>query len=59
LYITAMDMNEPTQSRVSAGKTFLSKVLPDLKAIDIKAEIDMEVTAIEIQVVDDAPLDTD
>ena len=51
-YVMALDPNVGEACRTGAMKLFLSKVLPDLKSVDITADIDMEVRAIEIQVVD-------
>jgi hypothetical protein len=51
-YVMALDPNIGENARTGAMKLFLSKVLPDLKSVDIKADVDMEVRAIEIQVVD-------
>jgi hypothetical protein len=48
MYTTAMDLNEPTQSRVSAGKTFLAKFMPDLKAVDVDINGDMTLKAMEV-----------
>ena len=55
LYAVALDKNESTQSRVSAAKTYLSKTMPDLKAIELTGEVDLQITAIEIKVLDDSP----
>ena len=41
LYTVALDPNESTQSRVSAAKTYLSKTMPDLKAIDHSGDIEV------------------
>jgi hypothetical protein len=54
LYSLALDENEATQNRVSAGKTYLSKTMPDLKAIEHSGglDVDMHVTAVEWRVID-------
>jgi hypothetical protein len=54
LYAIAIDEKESTQSRVSAAKTYLSKTMPDLKAIEHSGglDIDMQVTAVEWRVID-------
>ena len=52
LYNLALDPNESAQSRASAAKTFLAKTLPDLKAIEHSGGMDLQVTAIELRVLD-------
>jgi hypothetical protein len=52
LYAMALDPNEAAQTRATAAKTYLSKTLPDLKAIEHSGGMDLQVTAIELRVVD-------
>ena len=52
LYNLALDPNESAQSRASAAKTFLAKTMPDLKAIEHSGGMDLQVTAIELRVLD-------
>jgi hypothetical protein len=52
LYNMAMDPNEAAQTRAAAAKTYLSKTLPDLKAVEMSGAMDVQITAIELRVLD-------
>ena len=53
LYDVALDETVPIHSRLHAMKLFLNKTMPDLKAIEYKADIHEEqVTAIEVHFIE-------
>ena len=53
-YNMAMDENAPMVDRHRFMKTYLDKVEPDLKAIEVKADVDMVIEAIEQRIIDPA-----
>ena len=53
-YDMALDPNTGENCRVGAMKLFLAKTLPDLKSLEVKADVDMVIEAIEQRIIDPA-----
>jgi len=51
-YNMACDPNVGENCRIGAMKLYLAKTLPDLKAIEHSGGMDLQVTAIELRVLD-------
>ena len=52
LYSCAMGETELSSQQVNAAKSLLNKVLPDLSAVEIDAEVEAKVTEIKNTIVD-------
>jgi len=57
-YDLACDETVQGAVRMGAMKLFLSKTMPDLKAIEHSGEVDLQITAIEVQVLDSTSPDS-